>query len=243
MLKGLLHIAIWGLLGLYMLITMGAVSSKLSHRVATDVQVNIVNKTAHDFFDKGDIRKILEDEGWNFEGKRLDSINTNTVEERLKEFAWLENAECYRTVGGGIKISVKQRTPIVRVMAGNQNYYMDKYGYQMPPGVFVAAHVPVVNGMVPDSLLRHEIIDIVSYLNTDDFLKAQIQQLYINSDKEFVLIPRAGKQEIVLGDANKIEQKFNKLIKLYQEEFGKNGWNRYRVIDLRFDNQVVCTKK
>ncbi len=243
MLKGLLHILAWALLALYMVVTMGAVNAKMDHRVAKGVVVEIVNEDASEFIDREDIYKILKQQGWLFEGTSMDSISTEKMEARLSEFPWLENAECYKTVDDKIKINVSQRKPLVRVMAGHQNYYMDDSGHQMPPGIFTAAHVPVVTGVEPDSLLRNDVLNIIRFINEDEFLKAQIQQLNINRDREFVMIPRAGKQEIWFGEASDIATKFYKLKKLYKEEFGENGWNRYRVIDLRFDNQVVCTKK
>ena len=42
---------------------------------------------------------------------------------------------------------------------------------------------------------------------------------------------------------NDVEKKFIKLKTIYLEVLNKVGWDKYAIINLKFDNQVVCTKK
>ncbi len=244
--KQFIYLVSWGGLLVYMLLTMGYISKEMNQRTCVGYKIDIKNMDDGNFIDKEDIQKMLQAIQGKVEGENLESIPTENMELQLKKNPWLLNAECYKTVDNHIKINVWQRTPVVRYINGNKNFYMDEQGFKMPPSMYNVAYVPVVSGMFPDSLLQRQLLSLVAYIDDDKFLSAQIQQLYINNNREFVLIPRAGNQEIVFGEAissEKIEKKFNKLIKLYQEEFAANGWNRYRSIDLRFDNQVICTKK
>ena len=57
------------------------------------------------------------------------------------------------------------------------------------------------------------------------------------------LIPRVGNHTIVFGDANQIESKFEKLIVFYNKGLSNTGWNEYSVINLKYEGQVVCTKR
>ncbi len=243
MLKRIVHIGSWVLLFAYMVVTMGAVKQQMSKRMASGFEIEIMNLDDYAFVETGEIEKILQKEGISTENKNIKDVPTDLVEDKLSSHPWLKQVECYRTVNDAIKINVWQRQPVVRIIAGGSNYYVDANAYKMPPKVNTAAYVPVVTGMAPDSVLLHDVLTLVEFIDDDSFLKSQIQQLYINSNKEFVLIPRVGKQEILFGDADRIAGKFYKLKKLYREEFGENGWNKYRIIDLRFHNQVVCTKK
>ena len=88
------------------------------------------------------------------------------------------------------------------------------------------------------------IYKIASYINRDAFWKAQITQVFVDSAKEFVLIPRVGGQRIMLGDTTNLKQKLDKLFVLYKDGFNSNGkWNEYATINLKYKHQIICTKK
>jgi len=70
-----------------------------------------------------------------------------------------------------------------------------------------------------------------------------IEQLYINKKSEFELIPKIGNHTILFGDIKEMKDKFEKLIAFYKQGISKSGWNKYKTINLKFKNQVVCTKK
>jgi cell division protein FtsQ len=57
------------------------------------------------------------------------------------------------------------------------------------------------------------------------------------------LIPRAGDFRIVLGTLDDYEKKLRKFSVFVEKGLNVVGWNRYSVINLSYDKQVVCTKK
>ncbi len=92
--------------------------------------------------------------------------------------------------------------------------------------------------------LLPSIYKIASYINNNPLWKAQITQVYVDSAKEFTLIPRVGGQHIIFGDTSDIKQKFDKLYVLYKDGFNCNGkWNEYATINLKYKRQIICTKK
>jgi cell division protein FtsQ len=88
-----------------------------------------------------------------------------------------------------------------------------------------------------------DIIAMASYIAGDPFWNAQIVQVYVNREGEFELVPRVGAQIILFGDGSQIRQKFFKLETLYREGFRQKRWNHYEIINLKYNNQVICTKK
>ncbi len=87
------------------------------------------------------------------------------------------------------------------------------------------------------------IYKVASYINNNNFFKAQIEQIYVNKEGYMELIPKLGSQIIIFGNAENIEEKFNKLLIVYKKAFNKLGWDKYKLINLTYENQVVCTKK
>ena len=131
----------------------------------------------------------------------------------------------------------------------------------MPTSTKFTSNVPVFNGDIfesyskfysfdfsktveQDSVMKYtkldEIYQVAKYLHEHKFWDSQIEQVFVN--KDFELVPRVGNQVIILGNTNDLEEKFNKLYVFYQEALPKVGWNTYSIINLKFKNQVVCTK-
>ena len=81
------------------------------------------------------------------------------------------------------------------------------------------------------------------FIDDNPFWKKQIEQLYVNSKQEYELIPRVGAHLILLGEADEFDRQLDQLWAFYQQGLNNVGWNRYEIINLKFRNQIVCTKK
>ena len=64
-----------------------------------------------------------------------------------------------------------------------------------------------------------------------------------NRNQEFEIIPRVGAHQILLGNAENLELKFRNLKILYEEGLAYEGWNKYEIINLKYNNQVICSKR
>jgi len=56
-------------------------------------------------------------------------------------------------------------------------------------------------------------------------------------------VPRVGAHMIMLGSLENYRGKLHKLMVLYREGFSRVGWNQYEWINLKYKDQVICTKK
>ena len=80
------------------------------------------------------------------------------------------------------------------------------------------------------------------YIQEDSFLQAQIEQIYINKSNEIELVPKVGRHLILFGDIDNMETKFENLIVFYEQGMKKAGWKKYKTINLKYSNQVICSK-
>ncbi|HEU0226151.1 MAG TPA: hypothetical protein VFQ86_00280, partial [Arachidicoccus soli] len=86
---------------------------------------------------------------------------------------------------------------------------------------------------------------ISMYVCKDTFYNAQIEQVYYTDSTGFVLVPRVGEQKIIFGDAisdNMVKKKFKKLSIFYKDVIPFEGWEKYKTINLEFNDQIVATK-
>jgi cell division protein FtsQ len=56
------------------------------------------------------------------------------------------------------------------------------------------------------------------------------------------LVPRLGEQIILFGTGEDASEKLEKLKAFYLQVVKQAGWDTYKTINLKFDNQVVCSK-
>jgi cell division protein FtsQ len=114
---------------------------------------------------------------------------------------------------------------------------------------YIKRYTYSISDIGKDSLLNatsilDEVFAMANYINADKFWSAQIQQIYINKDRDMELVPMAGDQKIIFGDTIAMDEKFKKLLTFYQQGLNTTGWwDKYSVINLKFKNQIVCTKK
>jgi len=91
--------------------------------------------------------------------------------------------------------------------------------------------------------LIRKIYGFAQYVSENDFWNAQITQVYVNGYDDIELIPRIGSQVILLGSLDDYEKKLDKLKLLYEKALPAEGWNKYKMINLKYSNQIICTKR
>jgi cell division protein FtsQ len=95
-----------------------------------------------------------------------------------------------------------------------------------------------------------KLTNFVKLVEGDRFWAGQIVQINVPAEGEGVLqepvlelIPRVGDYTILLGVLDGREaEKLGKLRTFYTEALPREGWSSARHIDIRYDNQIVCTK-
>jgi cell division protein FtsQ len=264
MIKRVLIISGWIVLVVGATALLGFAKSKRNNTICKSVDVIIAQKGSDLFITPDEIQAIILKDQGEVKGKAMNKINLLEMEQILKDNPYITNAQVYATLDGNIKIKVAQKTPIARIINDNdESYYIDSSGYFMPLADNCTPRVLIINGSIKESYtvnyknnakkmekdtsihsMLPSIYRIVSFINHDPFWKAQITQVFVDSAKEFELIPRVGEQKILLGDTTGLKQKFDKLFVLYREGFNNNGkWNEYATINLKYKHQIICTKK
>ena len=123
------------------------------------------------------------------------------------------------------------------------SYYVDNLGTTMPISRRYAAHVPIVSGYVEKELAVTDLYKFALFLQENEFWNDQIEQIYVYPDNDIELIPRVGNHRIMLGTLDEFEEKLANLKLFYEQAIPKVGWEKYSMINLKYKNQIVCTKK
>jgi len=176
-------------------------------------------------------------------GKTYEDINIYLLEEFLDTHPNIKKAELYLTIDGNLCVDVKQRKPIVRVFEEKDSYYLDEEVMQFSLSEKYSARVLQVYWSEITEERRTILASVIDLIDADKFLKAQITAIEFDETDELIVYPRVGDHKIILGEAQDLVKKFEKLKVFYRHGLEKVGWNRYSHINLKFKDQVVCTKR
>lgn len=227
----------------YLLTAIIFFSKNKKQEICTSLNVRIIDKENVKILDEKTIINFIDKNALNPVGKQITHLQTETLEkELLAKNPTIKSVECYQTHSGAMNVDVHQRMPKFRVMTNSGSYYVDSERKIFPVSINFSAYVPVVSGVITKTFATEKLFDFIDYIEKSKFWNAQIEQIYIVDNKQIKLVPRVGSGVILFGDLTEIETKFAKLHTLYAEGFSEIGWNRYKIIDLRFKNQIVCTR-
>jgi cell division protein FtsQ len=228
-------------------VSLSFTSAERKQLLCQDITVYIEEE--HHFITPESVERLVKRKFNKLSGTRLDTLNTEIIENAVEKLAWVKNAEVFKGYSrtdstylyGGLRIHIEQEVPIMRVVDGEQGFYVNENGKHMPFSSTHSVNVPVITGHISDRYINEDLINFVRFISEDKFWKAFIQQIHIRENNEYVLVPRVGEQLIVFGKPEKLELRFRNLEALLKKGFDSESWAKYRTITLKYDNQVVCT--
>jgi len=201
----------------------------------------VIEESVNNFVDEQLVNDLLKKNDIFPIGKLRADIAIDKIESVITKHSMIEEAHAYSDISGKIGVDIVQRNPIARVHSSTYSFYIDDKGERMNLSDSYTARVVVISGNI--NLMDDEDLFLLSrYIYINPFWKAQIMQVFVESNGDLLLIPRVGYQKIVFGKVRNIQKKFNKL-RLYYKKGANEGWNKYSELNLKFKDQVVCTRK
>lgn len=262
MFKKILEIVTWLMIIAFLVVSLGFASSMQKAVICKSVMISITDNTANRFVSQKEILELLKNKGIKLTGANIDKINISEIEKTITNHPAVKKANAFRAIDGTLHIDIEQRRPIIRIVKSNsESFYIDDQGRIMPLSDKYTARVVLANGKINEPFFQYyhtsfsdkdeiavsastiqNLVYLANYIDRDPFWHSQIVQIYVNERGEFELIPLVGKHIILLGSFENYQKKFRNLRAVYEKGFSKTGWNIYKTINLKFDNQVVCTR-
>lgn len=243
MLKKILTIMIILAALAYLTYAMAMFSGNSSEVKCRDIKIEFMNDSDHPFVKEAEIKQLLERNGVKIKGKRMGEIDYEALEKTVESHTLIERAECFASPSGTVCINVWQHLPLLRIISPEGNYYVDSNGIKTGLSIHSAANVVVASGLIKDSMTVRELYRMAIILQSDPVWDALIEQIFVEDNGEWVLIPRAGDFEILFGMPVNMETKMKRISNFIRDYLPRMGWDRYSQINLKFDNQIICTKK
>jgi len=186
-------------------------------------------------------------------------IDMMKIQRMLVHNPWIESASAYIGLNDTLVIKAKEYDPIMRVFNDQgRSVYVTDNGDILPasprytPRLIIASgnfEFPTGNGTthLTDSTFAatgiSEALSIAKVIRDDEFLKGSIGQIYRNDKKEYEVMVNDLQARVVIGDIDNLDHKMKRLRTLLEKYSGTEELGDFKTLDLRYKNQIVCTKK
>jgi cell division protein FtsQ len=264
MMRRVVIISVWILLVAGLFSLLGFAYKAHQSIICDKVDIIIIYNSTDIFMTTNDINDFFTKKAIKIKGAPLSDISTGDIESALYQLPFIESADVYTSIDGNVRMTITQRKPILKVFNKyNQSFYIDDKGRIMPSSENYTAHLPVANGNIPnlynpsikldvsdstsaDTIIMqtplYKIFRLAQFISKDDFWKAMVEEIFINGEGDMELFTKIGDQTVIFGDIDNMNEKFENLLIFYKEGLNKIGWKKYKTINLKYKNQVVCSK-
>lgn len=249
--RKVLFVALWLCIGGAMFTLLMAAISKRNKGLCNDYSITIKGVRSNYFIDKKDVEQLLKKTAkGDIKGQLVSDINLHELERMLESNTWISDAELYFDNKDVLHVAITEKEPIARLFSTDGNsFYIDKAGERMPLSEKLSARVPVFTGFpgkkklsAADSVLLRNVTAVANYIFTDSFWLAQVAQIDITPERNFEMIPVVGNHIVKMGQGENIEKQFNRLMIFYKQVLSKTGFDKYKIIDVQYTDQVVASR-
>ena len=241
------------MIGLLLVIVIGGVfwqEYSTRGKACKGVVVSIENHGEDGFLTKESIVKEVESlYSEDITNLKLIHIDADKVENTVKNNIFVKDAEVLKNHKGQLYVSLEQEVPVLRVMTEKQSYYVAKSGHKLPLSSHYTARVMLLRCLEKDSLFlenknkmefESDFLSMISFINKEKFLKAQLCKVWLDNKGELTFYPQVTKTKIVFGSCEKYKEKCEKIKLFYDQVLPRKGWNSYKTVNVKFNDQIVC---
>lgn len=182
--------------------------------------------------------------------QQVGQVDRQAVVEAAGTVPYLSDVTASTSVSGKVVVRAKQRRPIARLYYGSKEYYFDSEGALMPSSPLGSCNVVVAGGDFTEPLRADSLnsqmlalLEVARFLDRESKYGDLIDQIYVERDGDIMMVPKLGNHVVELGAPDDLDTKFANLLTFYRKGMPRAGWDTYSLLSLKFENQVVCTKR
>ncbi len=176
----------------------------------------------------------------NITSRRVSDINLDSLQRYLISLDKIESAEVMRLTDGRIRVIVEPMLPVARIWpAKGRSYYVNREGKRILASSRYRQDVPQISGYFSPTA----ILPLLDFLKQDADANNFITMISAADTTNIILIPAVRGHVINIGTATDLPDKFRRLRRFYAEVMPVKGWEHYDTISLKWNRQVVATRR
>lgn len=244
----------------YVAVALIYTSNEIEATECRKINITITDSTQMSYITRGAVGQWFAEDTITLLGQKANTLNIYELEKYINAKPFVSDVDVFANMHGDVNITISQRRPIARFLTTQgYNFYIDNSYHVLPPNKNYTESVPLITGSVTlpfekdffgeivdnylyenDNFL-YKLINFVEIVNSDNFLNSLIAQINVAENGDLELVPRVGETLILFGTLDNIDSKLQKLSTFYNKSYGDMWWERYKFLNLQFENQVVCS--
>lgn len=194
------------------------------------------------FIGEDEIRNLVEKVDGIPIGRRLEEIGLEKIELALQNKSVIRKADAWVTDDGILHIKVNQRTPVMKLLDGDKEFFVDETGFEFPMHESFHQDLPEIRCKAGRSEEENLVLlEFIGALRKTKYWAQGVKDIAIDKDGSISFRIGERKEKVVFGQPGSRDGRMNKLDIYYSTivpslEEGKN----YKTVDLKYDGQIVC---
>lgn len=211
------------------------------YKICTQIDIAIEAQEMKELINTAIIQeRIIEWYPQGLVGLPKNKIDLDDLEKKIESLKTVKNAEVSLGIDGILTIIIKQNIPFLLIQKNSgDRFYLLEDTSMVSAEYTLTASVPTYIGEVNGAMIK-KLYTFAKYVNENPFANSITQQIFVTSQKELAIIPNIGDFKVVFGDTNHLERKFKNIKNFIKHGLPHIGWQRYKIIDVQYSNQVVC---
>jgi cell division protein FtsQ len=209
-------------------------------RLIKDRKVEFVG-SEYLFMTHDSVNKLLIENTNKSSKLKKHALDLRSLERSINNHPYVHQCETYVTVDGVLHVMIQQKEPIARVYHNGHAYYLDYEGRSMPLSDNYTSRVPVFLGDIAVAN-REEVLKVLRLIHDDLLLNKSITGVELTKRGSLILKNRGFDFDVEFGKPVNVDKKFANYKAFMQKAVQDSIAFQYKKINLRFTQQVVCTK-
>ncbi len=214
-------------------------AERANTHVCQSVEITITDLAQRQYVTEAELVSLLMAKKLYPVGQTASAVAVQQIENTVASHPMVREAQCYVLPSGTVCLRLSQRIPVLRIVTGDESYFVDSERTKMPIREAVTTPVMVASGDIGERMACGELADLALWIADNKYWSEKIQSIRVTNPKTVYLVQRPDGTHIILGEVSGYRNKMRKLRTLYDKGFDEIGWQTYREIDLRFNGQVV----
>ncbi len=239
---------LWCILSLllvaYMVVAFVITDRRAKEELCKGVDIVVHDNARLNFVTVEDITHEIGNENNKFLSMKVGDINTHKIETHLNTIDKIEKVNCVIFNNSRLRIDVMPLIPVARVFDNSGSYYVNKEGKKMTANPRYQVDVPIILGQFNDNFSVVSMLPLLSYIKNDSTWNSLVSSIKINNlNNDIIIVPMIKGHVINFGDTTMIENKFSRIKTIYKDVMPIKGWTYYDTISVKWEGQVVATRR
>lgn len=214
-----------------------------NNRPIDKIHIYIENSDKIHFITNEKINNIINQSSQNgTKAYKIKDINIIKTEEILHSNPFISASNVYIDLNGEINVTLSQKIPIARVKTSKEEFYLDKDGNKFPLSPDFSYPCMFVGGDIHADEYKN-IAKLCELISVNNLFKNHIIAIEKDNTNSYNFLLNIEGTYIEYGEIKNNRQKLTNLKEFYKQYLDYVGFDAYKKISLKYDNQIVATKR